>query len=154
MPVKSRRVDEPVAQKFVVERSPELKSVVVVALVVVEFVAVNDWSVVEPFTRKVEMFERVEDAVEINPFKNARVVEVAFSPVPRVVNGKAKELPQPVQLVTVKLPIDATLALRSVVEARFDTKRFVEVALFERSVPIVPEAAVKLWRVVEPVIRS
>jgi hypothetical protein len=30
---------------------------------------------------------RVEEAVERKPFKNARVVEVAFSPVPSLVNG-------------------------------------------------------------------
>ena len=33
---------------------------------------------------------RVDDAVEMKPCKKARVVEVAFSPVPRVVNGKVK----------------------------------------------------------------
>ena len=31
--------------------------------------------------------ERVEEAVEMKPFKRARVVEVAFSPVPSFVNG-------------------------------------------------------------------
>ena len=35
----------------------------------------------------------VEDAVEINPLSKAKVVEVAFSPVPRVVNGNSKEPP-------------------------------------------------------------
>ena len=63
---------------------------------------------------------RVEEAVERKPFNKARVVEVEFSPVPRVVNGKLKDepaLPQPVQLVTVRLPIVAVLALRSEVVA-------------------------------------
>ena len=49
------------------------------------------------------------------------VVEVAFSPEPNVVNGKANDAPpapQPVHEVTVKLPIVAVLALKSVVEAR------------------------------------
>ena len=50
------------------------------------------------------------------------VVEVEFSPEPRVVNGKAKVLPppQPVQLVTVRLPMLAILARRLVVEARVE----------------------------------
>jgi len=34
--------------------------------------------------------ERVDEAVETKPFRKARVVEVEFSPVPSVRNGKAK----------------------------------------------------------------
>ena len=77
----------------------------VVALVVVELVAIKSVS--------------VDEAVETNPFKNAMVVEVDCSPVPKVTNGYANELPlpQPVQFVTVRFPITAVLALRSVVEA-------------------------------------
>jgi len=54
-----------------------------------------------------------------------------------VVKGKAKvpAPPQPVQEVTVRAPIAATLARRLVVEARLETKKSVVVAL---------------WRVVEP----
>ena len=153
------RVVEPVDQKLAVLMRPELERVVVVALVVVLFVAVNDWRVVEPLTSRVDTFERVDEAVEINPFKNARVVEVAFSPEASVVNGNPNELPQPVQLVTVKFPIDATFARRSVVEALV-AKMLVEVALVvealvakklvEVAFVVVPFDAVKDWRVVEP----
>ena len=84
--------------------------------------AVKDWRVVEPLTRRVDTFESVDDAAEINPFKNARVVDVAFSPVESVVNGNPKLIEkQPVQLVTVRAPIFATLARRLVEEARLDT---------------------------------
>ena len=48
-------------------------NVVVVALVVVEFVAVKFW--------------RVEEALEMKPLPNWRVVEVDCSPVPKVLNG-------------------------------------------------------------------
>ena len=51
---------------------PEAK-VVEVALVVVPFVAIK--------------FKRVEEAVEMKPLLNSRVVEVACSPVLRVRNG-------------------------------------------------------------------
>jgi len=51
-------------------------------LVAVAFVIKVVARVVEPV--------RVEEAVERKPFVNASVVEVAFSPVPKVVNGKEK----------------------------------------------------------------
>ena len=84
---------------------------------------------------------KVEEAVERKPFKKARVVEVAFSPEPRVVNGKVNELPlpHPVQLVTVRLPMFATFALRLVEEAKFETKK---------------SEAVAFWRVEEPRTRK
>jgi hypothetical protein len=41
--------------------------------------------VVEPRTKREEV--RVEEAVEINPLLNSRVVDVAFSPVASFVNG-------------------------------------------------------------------
>ena len=68
-------------------------------------------------------FVRVDEAVERKPFWNERVVEVAFSPEPRVVDGKAKPPPppQPVQLVTVRAPMLAMLARSCVVEARPET---------------------------------
>ena len=43
--------------------------------------------------------ERVEEARARKPFWKERVVEVAFSPDPRVVNGKAKEEPDDGQAV-------------------------------------------------------
>jgi hypothetical protein len=65
---------------------------------------------------------KVEEAVERKPLRSASVVEVACSPVPSLVNGHAKVMPlpeaQPVQLVTLRLPIVAVLARRSVVDAR------------------------------------
>lgn len=61
------------ALKSVVEALPEIKRVVVVAFVVVELEA---WKSV-----------RVDEAVEIKPFVNTRVVEVACSPVASVRNG-------------------------------------------------------------------
>ena len=85
-------------------RVPVYKAVAV-AFVVVLFEAVK--------------FVSVEEALEMKPLPNWRVVEVDCSPVPRVTNGYANELPlpQPVQFVTVRFPITAVLALRSVVEA-------------------------------------
>ena len=52
---------------------PMIANDVVVALVVVELVAVK--------------VVRVEDAVETNPLLNSMVVLVAFSPVPSLVKG-------------------------------------------------------------------
>lgn len=90
---------------------------------------------------------RVEDAVERNPFRKASVVEVACSFVESLVNGHENVIepapPQPVQDVTVRLPIVATLALKFVVEARLETKRLVEVAWSERKVVAVVEARVE-----------
>ena len=98
---------EVLARSWVVEARFETWRSVEVALV-----ARRDETVVEA---------RVEEAVAIRLLEpvNTMVVEVEFSPVPRVVNGKAKvePPPQPVQLVTVRFPIEAMLALRSVVEA-------------------------------------
>ena len=63
------RSDEviPVTERLVLEKLVE------VALVVVALVAVNE--------------DNVEEAVDINPLRNSRVVEVACSPVPNFTNG-------------------------------------------------------------------
>jgi hypothetical protein len=61
------------ARRLVVEARPETKRFVVVASVVVERVMMASVS--------------VDEAVERKPFWKARVVEVAFSPVPSLVNG-------------------------------------------------------------------
>jgi len=73
---------------------------------------------------------RVDDAVEINPFRNARVVEVACSLVESLVNGQPNvpAPPQPEHDETTKLPIVAEFAKSSVVDARPETKRLVVVA--------------------------
>jgi len=94
--------------------------------------------------------ERVDDAGARKPLRKARVVEVAFSPVPRVVNGKLKELPQPVHDETTKLPIVAKFALKFVVDAKEETKRLVVVAFCESRVATVPDADTNDWRVVDP----
>jgi len=61
---------------------------VVVAEVVVAFWPVKFCSVVEEVTKRVELM--VEEAVERKPFWKERVVEVEFSPVAKVLYGKAK----------------------------------------------------------------
>ncbi len=43
-----------------------------------------------PVAREKVKFVRVDEALERKPLLKAMVVEVEFSPVPRVVNGKAK----------------------------------------------------------------
>ena len=98
---------------------------VVVAFVVVEFVAVNVVS--------------VEEAVETKPLLNSSVVLVAFSPVPRVLNGKAKDPPAPVgQVVRQVSPVrQMVVATREVVVA------FV----------VVEFVAVKFWKVEEALAR-
>ena len=65
----------------------------------------------------------VVEPVERKPPRKAMIVEVDCSFVPSLVNGQAKLLapPHPVQVVTVRLPILAVLARRSVVEARPET---------------------------------
>ena len=78
-----------------VRQSPESQKVlaaseVVVAFVVVELEAVKLWRVVEPVTRSVELI--VEEAFETKPLFKASVVEVPISPVPSLVNGKAKDI--------------------------------------------------------------
>ena len=64
----------------------------------------------------------VEEAVEINPFKNASVVDVACSPVDSFVKGQAIVPPEhPLHVVTVRFPMFATFALRLVVDANPET---------------------------------
>ena len=103
---------------------------VVMKLVVVPVCPVKSWRVVEARMRGPAV--NVEEAVERKPFKNARVVEVACSLVASLVNGQEnviEPLPQPLQLVTVRLPMLATFARRLVVEAKLETYRLVVVAL-------------------------
>ena len=137
-------------------------------MVEVALVAVNDWRVVLPRTRKLLVvvappkIVRPEPVVLLPMVEEAREYRPALKPIKEVValwvpksanelNGKAKvEEPQPVQLVTVKLPMLAMLERSSVVEARLETWRLVEVELDERRVVIVLEPAVKAWRVEEP----
>jgi hypothetical protein len=101
-------------------------------------VAVKAWSVVEPLTRIVETLASVDEAVERKPFKKARVVEVAFSAEPRVLNGKAKDEPDAGQAVL------QSLEIQRVVKAPVEEKKLVVVAL----------DAVKSWSVEEPRARK
>ena len=82
------KVDEPLARRLFVKR------------LVVE---------AEPVTRRVVAVveARVDDAFAINPLSKDRVVEVEFSPEPRVVNGNAKPLP-PGQEVLQSVPTHIT----------------------------------------------
>ena len=93
--------------------------------------------------------EIVDDAVEINPFKNARVVDVACSLVESLVNGKAKVeagVALRVPLVRVRLepivsePILPSAPAYGIFEDRDVIARFV----------VVPLTPVKFCRVVEP----
>lgn len=102
--VKFWRVEEPLTRrlprvareellKLVLERVVEKKLVVVAAV---------------PVARVKVKLVRVDEALERKPFWRARVVEVEFSPVPKVVNGKLKVAPEPVMVIgaapsTVKL---------------------------------------------------
>ncbi len=79
----------PAPKKFVVD-AVVAKKLVVVALVVVECVAVNLCNVVEPVTRREESM--VEEAVERKPLRNPRVVEVET---PQEVGVQAKAPPLP-----------------------------------------------------------
>jgi hypothetical protein len=61
-----------------------------------------------PVAREKVKLVRVDEAFERKPLLKAMVVLVAFSPVPRVVNGKLKVAPEPVMVIgaaprTVKL---------------------------------------------------
>jgi len=77
---------------------------------------------------------KVEEAVEMKPFKNSIVVEVEFSPVARVLKGKAK-VEAAGKAVRQSPPIQRVLVAK-----------VVEVALV-----VVAFEAVKFWRVDEPV---
>ena len=116
---------------------PDTAKVVVVALVVVAFTPVKFWRVDEPLSNRLVVKKlvveaepvtksedavveaRVEEAVERSPFRKARVVEVACSLVPSLVNIQG--MPQPAQLLTVRVPTVAVFALSCVVEAIFET---------------------------------
>lgn len=74
--------------------------------------------------------DRVEEAVERNPLRKARVVEVEFSPEPKVVKGKAK-----VENVG-QLVLQSPEIQRIVVEAYWE----------ERSVAV---AFAKFWRALQ-----
>ena len=95
----------PVVEKRLVDEAVVENKLVVVADVVVDLTALK--------------VVRVEEALETKPLFRTMVVLVAFSPVPRVVQGKAKDEPppQPVQEPTVRLPMTDVLALRIVVVA-------------------------------------
>lgn len=107
-----------------------------VAEVVVELVAVKSWRVVEPLARS-EPLAAIEastsnfafEVVAVPPISTS-VLEPAFGKIDKalatleVANLElAAEGPaeQPVQLVTVRLPMFATFARRSVVEAMAET---------------------------------
>ena len=77
----------------------------------------------------------VEEAVDRNPFKNAKVVEVACSPVPSFVNAQGKPLPPEGQEL-----------LQSPERQKVVAARLVEVALV-----VVALVAVKVVRVEEAV---
>ena len=98
---------------------------VVVALVVVALVA----------KRSV----MVDDAVEIKPFKNARVVEVACSLVESLVKGQEKDI------LAVGQADLQSWEIQSVVKSPLVANKVVEVALVE-----VELDAVKFWRVEDP----
>jgi len=78
MVVVETRPPEPLEARRVLAVSEETARLVVVAWVVVAFVAVK--------------VVRVEEALEIKPLPNWSVVDVEFSPVPKVLNGKANNM--------------------------------------------------------------
>ena len=107
----------------------------VVAAVVVLNWAVKDCRVVEPRTRILET--NVDEAFEINHCPNSTTVLVASWPVPNVVNGKAKVRAEGHDVRQV--PFKHNVPVENVVEVAF---------------VVVPKAAVKDWRVVEPRARK
>ena len=132
-----------------VDANPDAYKLVVVALF-----ARNDVAVVEA---------SVEDAVDMNPFRKAIVVEVACSPVARVVKGYAKLAPpapeaslpshrsaEPVMVVqksdhwspVTPLNVRVSPTLSCEVEAIPETYREVVVACWARRVETVVEARV------------
>src|SRR3989344_9665933 len=102
------------ARSSVVDALFEMWIVVEVALVVVALSESRELMVV--------------DAVEIKPSRKASLVEVACSLVESLVKGQAIPPPQPVQVVTVRLPMLATFDRKLVVEARLETYKSVVVA--------------------------
>ena len=102
---------EPLGKMYgILEERFVMARLVVVALVVVELDA-----------RK---FVRVEEARDRKPFWKEMVVEVAFSPVPRVVHGKANE-PLVGQLVLHVSPVRQRVVAAKVVEVAFVVVPFV-----------------------------
>ncbi len=90
---------------------------------------------------------KVEEAKERKPFWKERVVEVAFCPVPSVVQGKAKEEPLPVgQVVRHVSPVRQSVVAAKVVEVALVVVELVAVK-FCRVVELI---ASKLDRVVRP----
>jgi hypothetical protein len=99
---------------------------------------------------------RVDEAVEMKPSKNARVVEVAFSPVPRVVNGKEKEvelssLAQSQSLVPVFLRICPLAQVRPSGRISPEKERLPLAVTLPDEVALIEET---FWRVVEPRARK
>ena len=111
--------------------------------------------VVVPLVIKASL--RVEEAVERKPFKKARVVEVAFSPVPSFVQGKEKpgeEESEPFDKVRlpaiVKALKEPSAPMYGILERREEavTARLVVVAW-----EVVAFEAVKFCKVEEPLTR-
>jgi hypothetical protein len=110
---------EPIVVVFKIAfETDETARLVVVAWEVVAFVAVN--------------VVIVDEAVDTKPLLNSRVVDVAFSPVPRVLNGKAK------------VPAVGQVVRQSPARQIVPEAKVVEVALV-----VVLFAAVKFCKVVE-----
>lgn len=124
--VKACKVEEPEAKKLFAYKFVE------VAEVIVPLKAVKACRVVEPRERKSVVVApprmvrpvpvvpppRVEEAVARKPPWKLMMVAVACSLVESLVKGQEKVMEeQPVQEVTVKLPMFATFARRLVVEA-------------------------------------
>lgn len=98
----------------------------------------------------------VDDAVEMKPFKNARVVEVAFSPVPRVVNGKVK-LPEFKSEAQSQLLDPVFLSISPLAQVRPSGRISPSNLRLPRAVKLFDEVALiedTSWRVVEPRARK
>jgi hypothetical protein len=84
-----------------------------------------------PVAREKVKFVRVDEAFERKPLLKARVVEVEFSPVPRVVNGKANDDPPAVgQVVRQISPVKQTVVEVRVGMVTLPVKPFIAIALF------------------------
>lgn len=115
-----------VLEKFVLER------VVPVRLSAKKLVVVAE----VPVAREKVRFARVDEELERKPLLKTMVVPVAFSPVPRVVNGKAKLDPPPVGHVVLQVsPVRQSVVTAKVVDVAF---------------VVVELTPVKFCRVVEP----
>mgnify|MGYP003431385570 CR=1 FL=1 len=124
------KVDEPFTSKLPSVAKLEFLKFVLKRVVEKKFEVVA-W--VPVASEKVKLV-RVDDAVERKPFWNTKVVEVAFSPVPSVVHGKANdaEPPQaePVEViqpsVDVKHPVAAPESINCDVDAIVEDSKVVD----------------------------